>query len=72
MDRDADPIRRLRHTGTGSRARVTLWCGVCGLPRSCTTEQVSEYLRSRWPECCGRTMGLGHASPPPEATRPAD
>jgi hypothetical protein len=74
MDRDADPTRQHRPTGPESRhvrLRVTLWCGVCGRSHTYTREQVLEFIKSRWPVCCGRTMGLGRASPPPETSRPA-
>ena len=68
---DADPNRPGRAKPARRRRHVTLWCGACGRSRAFTCEQVSGFIDAGWPECCGRTMGLGHPSPPAEAERPA-
>lgn len=50
--------------------RITLWCSVCGLSHTYTSEQMDEYVKSGWPKCCGQTMNFFPADPP-ETTNPA-
>lgn len=48
---------------------VRLWCRACGSCLVATVAEVSGYVRSGWPHCCGRPMG--YFPPAPEANDPA-